>query len=134
MTDLTCEISFRVRYQETDNMGFVHHSVYLIWFEVGRTEWMREKGLTYRECEAQGWLLPVIEAGAQYIHPAHYDDLVKVETTLRREKGASFRFDYIVRDTAAGRILATGFTKHVCIGIDHKINKDATKRLQQLLQ
>jgi acyl-CoA thioester hydrolase len=113
-------------------MGFVHHSVYLIWFEVGRTEWMRQKGLTYRDCEAKGWLLPLVEAGAQYHHPAHYDDLVEIETTLRREKGVSFRFDYIVKNMADGLILATGFTKHVCIGLDHKINRAATKRLQQL--
>lgn len=127
-------ISFRVRYQETDNMGFVHHTVYYVWFEVGRTEWMRERGLTYRECEERGWFLPLIESGAHYLQPARYDDLVEIASTLLLEKGATFRFDYSVRNLATGVVLATGFTRHVCIGKDHKINREATKALQQLLQ
>jgi acyl-CoA thioester hydrolase len=127
-------ISFRVRYQETDNMGFVHHSVYYVWFEVGRTEWMRQQGLTYRECEERGWLLPLIESGARYLQPARYDDFVEIESTLSIEKGATFRFDYSVRNLDTGVALATGFTRHVCIGKDHKINREATKALQQLLQ
>lgn len=115
-------------------MGFVHHSVYYVWFEVGRTEWMRQQGLTYRECEERGWLLPLIESGARYLQPARYDDFVEIESTLSIEKGATFRFDYSVRNLDTGVALATGFTRHVCIGKDHKINREATKALQQLLQ
>jgi len=66
-------MQFRVRYQETDQMGIVHHSVYFIWFEMGRTELMRERNLSYRECETRGWLLPLVESGAQYINPAGFD-------------------------------------------------------------
>ena len=133
MNKIINKISFRVRYQETDQMSFVHHSVYFVWFEAGRTEWMRQIGLTYRECEEKGWLLPLIEGGAKYFKPARYDDLVEVETTLSPEKGASFRFEYIVKKLADDQVLATGFTRHVCIDNENRINKEGTKILQQLL-
>jgi acyl-CoA thioester hydrolase len=133
MSPVVNELSFRVRYQETDQMGFVHHSVYFIWFEAGRTEWMRQVGLTYRECEEKGWMLPLVEGGAQYLKPARYDDLVEVKTIFSANKSASFRFEYTVTNKVNGQILATGFTRHVCIDKDNKINKKATKVLQQLL-
>lgn len=128
-------LNFRVRYQETDQMGIVHNSVYLIWFEVGRTEWMRQKGMTYRDCERQGWLLPVVESGCRYFHPARYDDLLEIETVLEPENGAAFTFQYYIRRVeaeggTAGLLLAAGFTKHVCISKDYKINKAATKELK----
>lgn len=124
-------ISFRVRYQETDQMGIVHHSVYFIWFEAGRTEWMRERGLAYRECEEQGWLLPLVESGAKYLKPAHYDDIVEVETVLLSGQGVLFEFQYTVR--RGEQILATGFTKHVCVDKNYKINKEATKIFKNIL-
>ena len=77
-------IKLRVRYQETDQMGLVHHSVYLVWFEAGRTEWLREQGLSYRECEAKGWLLPLIESGCKYLQPARYDDLIEIRLATGR--------------------------------------------------
>lgn len=128
------KIQFRVRYQETDQMGVVHHSVYYVWYEMGRTEWMREKGLTYRECEERGWLLPVIESGTHYMHPAYYDDLIEVVTTMVSDKGAGFYFEYQVRNVTQNKLLAKGFTKHVCIDRDYKINKQATKDLKALFQ
>jgi acyl-CoA thioester hydrolase len=115
-------------------MGVVHHSVYLIWFEVGRTEWMRQRGFTYRECEEKGWLLPLVESGVKYLSSAQYDDLVEVETVYNEEKGAAFCFEYIVRRQKDERILATGFTKHVCITEDNRINKEATKLIKNLLK
>jgi acyl-CoA thioester hydrolase len=131
MTNIT---QFRVRYQETDRMGVVHHSVYLVWFEIGRTEWMRQHGLTYRQCEEKGWLLPVVESGVKHSNSAQYDDEVAIETSYISEPNASFRFDYVARNIANGRILATGFTKHVCINRDNRINREATKQLKNLLK
>ena len=125
-------IDIRVRYQETDKMGIVHHSVYLIWFEAGRTEWLREKGFTYRECEAKGWLLPVVESGVKHINSARYDDQVFVDTTYVPEKGAAFRFEYTARLGINGPILATGFTQHVCVADNYHINKEATKHLKEI--
>jgi acyl-CoA thioester hydrolase len=125
------KIQFRVRYQETDRMGIVHHSVYLIWFEAGRTEWMREHQLTYRECEAKGWLLPLVESGCKYLSPAAYDDLVEVETVMIPKSGAEFQFEYTVRNVETGKVLVTGFTKHVCVNRDYKIDKQGTKALKE---
>lgn len=125
---------FRVRYQETDQMGIVHNSVYFVWFEIGRTEWMRGSGLSYRECEEKGWFLPVIESGCRYLSPARYDDEVSIETELTVDRGASFVFRYIVRNLRQGTVLAEGFTKHVCISKDYRINKEATRFLQNMLK
>ncbi|HOJ78439.1 MAG TPA: thioesterase family protein [Bacillota bacterium] len=127
-------MQFRVRYQETDQMGIVHHSVYFIWFEMGRTELMRERNLSYRECETRGWLLPLVESGAQYINPARYDDLIELETEMVLDKGAAFVFNYVVRNAVDHQILAKGFTKHVCVNREFKIDKQATKELKELFQ
>lgn len=127
-------IQFRVRYQETDQMGIAHHSVYYVWYEMGRTEWLRDKGLNYKDCEAKGWLLPVVECGSRYLNPSHYDDLLELETELQPETGASFRFNYIVRSVADQKVIATGFTRHVCIDRNHKIDKTATRTLKELLK
>ncbi|MGD8400607.1 MAG: thioesterase family protein [Bacillota bacterium] len=126
-------IKFRVRYQETDRMGVVHHSVYYIWYEMGRTEWLRERGLSYTECEAQGWLLPVVESGTKYLHSATYDDELEVQTIYRPNKGITFEFEYIVRNLADGVVLATGFTKHVCVNRQAKVDKMATRQLRAKL-
>ncbi len=114
-------------------MGVVHHSVYLIWFEAGRTEWMRARGMTYRDCEEKGWLLPVVESGVKYVNSAKYDDLVEVETVYVQEKGLIFHFDYTIRLMPEGKVLATGFTKHVCITPENKIKKDLTRLLKNIL-
>ncbi|HEX3048831.1 MAG TPA: acyl-CoA thioesterase [Bacillota bacterium] len=128
------KLQFRVRYQETDQMGVVHHSVYYIWYEMGRTEWLREKGMTYRDCEAKGWLLPLIESGSNYLNPGRYDDLLELETEMIDEKGAIFHFTYTVSNVQTGQVLATGFTKHVLVGTDYKINPAATKQLKEALK
>lgn len=129
---MTSTIQFRVRYQETDQMGIVHHSVYYVWFEMGRTEWMRERGMTYRECEEKGWLLPLVESGCQYLSSATYDDMVELVTVMSPEQGIKFRFEYTVRKLPEGTVLAKGFTRHVCTNRDKKIDKTATKQLKSL--
>ena len=74
--------------------------------------------------------MPVIESGAQYLSPARYDDLITVEVKLAPERGAGFRFEYTVRNAESGKVLASGFTKHVCVGREHRINKEATRYLK----
>jgi acyl-CoA thioester hydrolase len=115
-------------------MGVVHHSVYYIWYEMGRTEWLREKGMSYRDCEAKGWLLPLIESGSNYLNPGRYDDLIELETEMLDEKGAIFYFTYTVSNVETGLVLATGFTKHVLVGKDYKINPAATRQLKEALK
>jgi acyl-CoA thioester hydrolase len=99
-----------VRYAETDMMGIVYHGNYLPWFEVGRTALLKECGLPYRELEAQGYLLPVIELGIKFHKPALYDDTVTVITQLRERPLLRIRLDYEVR--RGDELLVTGFTIH----------------------
>lgn len=100
----------RVRYAETDMMGVVYHGNYLPWFEVGRTQLLREHGLVYRDLEAQGYLLPVIEVGVKYLRPALYDDDLTVITTLAEKPLLRIRLDYEVK--RGDELLVTGFTVH----------------------
>jgi acyl-CoA thioester hydrolase len=107
-----CEL--RVIYGDTDQMGVVYYANYLRWFEAGRTEFLRAKGLSYSEFEAREKLvLPVAEAGVNYLQPARYDDLVAVETSLALARRASARFEYAVK--RGEDLLATGFTVHACV-------------------
>lgn len=86
-------ISVRVRYQETDQMGVVYHANYLTYFELGRVEWLRSKGLDYAALEKSGVLLPVVNVTVNYQSPARYDQLINVVTTLEKIGGASVVFN-----------------------------------------
>ena len=105
----------RVRYAETDKMGVVYYANYLIWFEVGRTDWLRETGLTYRTMEDDGIQLPVIEAHCEYRHGARYDDDVDIRTRARKLSPVRLQFDYEVIRRADSAVLATGHTVHATI-------------------
>ena len=107
--------SVRVRYAETDKMGVVYHSNYLIWFEIGRTDWLRDTGWTYREMEAIGFVLPVIEAHCDYTQPARYDDELDIETAGVLLSAVRVRFDYRVVRAADAIQLATGHTVHASL-------------------
>lgn len=109
----------RVRYPETDRMGVAHHTHYFVWFELGRTELMRQAGCAYGALEDDdGVLFPVIEAGASYRASARYDELLDIETRLTELEGVRVRFDYVVRKLDDARILASGFTVHASCGRD----------------
>jgi acyl-CoA thioester hydrolase len=102
------ESSLRVRYGEVDRMGVAYHAHYLVWFEHGRTEFLRSLGGTYRRLEEEGTLLMVVETGVRHHKPATYDDLITVRTRLAELRPVRMRFEYEVhRD---GELLATGFT------------------------
>ena len=105
----------RVRYAETDQMGVVYYAHYLVWFEIGRTEWLRETGWTYRAMEAEGIGLPVIEAHCEYKSGARYDDDLDVRTRARRVSAARLAFDYDVARRADAQVIATGYTIHAAI-------------------
>lgn len=118
----------RVRYAETDAMGIVHHSRYIPWFEVGRSDWLREAGLSYTEFSNMGYYLTVVEVGARYLKPALYDELVTVHTWVGEIKSRELKMEYEVVN-AAGECLVTGFTRHICITHDGH-----PARLPQVLQ
>jgi len=105
----------RVRYADTDAMGIVYNAVYLVWFEVGRTEWLRALGMPYSEVEARGMSLPVVEASLRFLSGARYDDLVEIETRLREVRSRRIVFDY--RICVGVRLLAEGSTTHVPVEI-----------------
>lgn len=102
-----------VRYAETDMMGIVYHGSYLPWFEIGRTNLLKEFGVPYRQLEKDGYFLPVVEVQAKYHRPAIYDDTVTVITTLREKPGLRINLDYEIR--RGDELLVTGKTMHAFI-------------------
>lgn len=104
-------VTLRVRYADTDAMQVVYNAVYLAWFEAARTEWLRDRGLPYREVSARGISLPVTDATLRFRSPARYDDLVTIRATLLESRSRSVAFGYTVH--AHGRLLAEGLTRHV---------------------
>ena len=105
----------RVRYAETDQMAVAWHGGFFAWFEVGRTDLLRQLGMTYRELESRDVHLPVIEAQARYLKPARYDDILDVATRLLSATGVRLSFAYEVRLQANGELLATGTTTHAAV-------------------
>jgi acyl-CoA thioester hydrolase len=114
----THETLTRVRYQETDQMGVVYHSNYLHFFEIGRTELMRDRGFPYADLERRGLSLAVVEACCRYRAPARYDDLLRIRTLIRRIRPVRITFEYEIRDDSDGRVLAEGHTEMACVGRD----------------
>ncbi len=108
-----CETTIRARYQETDQMGFVYHANYLVWFEMGRTELMRSIGLPYIEFEKSKLYLPVLKAYCEYKHAVGYDDLLTVTTCLESLQYVRLVFNYEIRKE--GKKMAGGFTEHAFI-------------------
>jgi acyl-CoA thioester hydrolase len=102
-----------VRYAETDMMGVVYHGSYLPWFEIGRTTLLREHGLPYRQLEADGYFLPVLEVHVKYVRPAKYDDTITIVTTLSEKPTLRIRLKYEV--FRGETLLATGETVHAFI-------------------
>jgi acyl-CoA thioester hydrolase len=112
---LSGSTTVRVRYAETDQMGVAWHGEYLAWFEVGRTDLLRGCGCSYRELEAQGLRLPVIEVQARYLRPARYDDVLEIRTRVTELRKVRVTFDYEVRRDGEEGPLATGSTSHAAL-------------------
>ena len=102
--------SVTVRYAETDMMGIVYHANYLPWFEVARTQLLREQGFPYRQLEADGYRIPVLEVAAKFIRPAVYDDNLTVVVTMREKPLLRIRLEYEV--FRGEELLATGHSSH----------------------
>jgi acyl-CoA thioester hydrolase len=124
--------SIRVRYAETDQMGIAHHAEYFAWFEVGRTDLLRERGLPYRDLERRGLRFPVIGTEARFLRPAYYDDVLEVRTELDSLSGARIAFRYEVHREGAPGPLATGRTEHAAVdaeGRPRRLPEDVRERL-----
>lgn len=115
------ETTFHVRYAETDQMGVVHHAAYIVWFEEGRSSWMRELGRDYADFEATGLNLAASEVHARYLAPALYGRQVTVRTWFEEVRSRTVKATYEVVDTQTGRMLVTGHTRHVCVDREGKV-------------
>lgn len=114
MIETSSEI--RVRYQETDAMGIVYHANYLTWFEIARVDMLDKLGVPYRELEAQGYLLPVLEASLKYKKPAKFDDRLTVSASIRELPSVRITVHYEV--LRGNERLVSGSTMHAFIGKD----------------
>ena len=122
----------RVRYGDTDQMGFAYYAHYLRWFEIGRAEMLRSLGTSYRAVEETGTSLPVVEAHCRYLKPARYDDLLTLETGVDVLNRASVRFAYRVVREPGQELLATGHTAHCFMGRDGKPGRPAPALAEML--
>ena len=121
----------RVIYGDTDQMGVVYYANYLRYFEAGRNEYIRAKGLRYRDFEETFALrLPVVEAQVSYRVPARYDDLITVETSIAEVKRASARFGY--RIVRGDEVVATGHTLHACVDLEGRVQRMPRELLARL--
>ena len=112
-------VEYRVPYADTDQMGVVYYGNYLTLFERARNELMRACGYTYRECEAEGWMLPVIHAELDYKSPARYDDLLEVTAYVQSAKGVRLEIACEVRRKGEEQILVKGFTRHCFVSTEN---------------
>jgi len=114
---------FHVRYAETDAMGVVHHASYIVWFEEGRSAYMRARGLPYSEVERRGYYFTVVEVSARFLSPARYDDRVVVRTRLAELHSRGLTFAYEIRRLADDVLLVRGETRHICIDRAGKVQR-----------
>ena len=108
------ETTFRVRYAETDRMGFLYYGIYAQYFEVGRVEILRSLGMSYKVMEEEGVMQPVLDLFVKYIQPAYYDDILKVRTTILELPSVRISFAYEVRNEA-GKLITEAKTNCVFI-------------------
>lgn len=123
--------TFRVRYAETDAQRVVYHANYLVWFEVGRGDYMRAVGLDYNRMEAGGAFIVVAEAHCKYLAPARYDDEISVYTRISDLRSRSLRFEY--RVMLGDKLLTEGWTTHVLVNAEGRacpIPADARSALE----
>ena len=120
--DIVGETTLRVRYAETDKMGVVYHSNYVVWFEVGRVELLRQLGFEYSSMEKEdGCHIPVVDLRVRYKAPALYDDQIVIRTRLANVRPSLLHFAYEVMRSGDGTLLATGETMHIVV--DNRLQK-----------
>ena len=117
---IICQTEIRVRYADTDQMQFVYNGKYLEYFEVGRTEMLREIGLPYDVIEKKGFLLPVLEAYVKYKRPAYYDDILVIKSFLKEIPDLKLCIDYEILRKNTNDLIAQGFTIHAFVNKQDK--------------
>jgi acyl-CoA thioester hydrolase len=127
------ETRFRARYAETDKMGVIYYANYLVWMEMGRTDYCRSVGFDYREMEVEGAHMAVAEATCRYILPARYDDSILVRTWVERLNRRLITFVYSIVNENTKAILAEGKTVHVAMSLEGK-SMSISERYMELLR
>ena len=107
--------SYRIIYGDTDQMGVVYYANYLKWFEIGRTELLRQIGVPYASIEEKGLRFPVTEVSCRYFRPSRYDDVITIETALTSLGRVTLTFSYRLLRKEDGALIASGWTKHACV-------------------
>ena len=126
--------TFRVRYSETDKMGIVHHSSYVLWLEMGRVEWLRSKGLSYRQLDDGGVALPVSKLEVNYKMSADFDDELDLYTEMVEARSRRFTFIYKLVRKEDSAVLVTGQTIHVPINREGTVIRCPSEWLEKLQQ
>jgi len=114
-------VRIRVIYADTDAMRVAYHGNYIRWFEIGRTELLREMGIVYAELESSGYNLSATEVYCHYLLPVRYDDIILVETRIDYLRRSILKFDYLIRDEERNKTLTEGYTIHIFTNNDGKI-------------
>lgn len=130
-------MKLRVRFAETDQMGIAHHSAYIVWMEAARVEWLRERGMSYRQLEEEGVSLAVSAIDVQYRVAARFDDEIEIDTRLTEARSRRFRFTYRLRRPADDTPLASGVSVHVPTdraGRAQRLPAEWLERLRGLVQ
>lgn len=125
--------SRRVPFYDTDAMGIVHHANYLRYFEDGRVEWLRHRGIDYSKLANNGIHLAVVESSVRHLRPARFDDALTIETRLHELRHLSLRFAYKIINSSTGEELASGITLHACVDDNmslQKLPKDLIRNLK----
>lgn len=127
------EIEERVRYSEVDQFGVAHNKHYFDWFEIGRTEFCRQKGIPYKEIEKKGFFLVVVAAFCRYRKPLRYDDCFIIQTACREAKPKKIVFDYRLLSSDRSTIIAEGYTVHVPVNSQAEVTPLPHEFLSRLL-
>jgi acyl-CoA thioester hydrolase len=112
---------FNVRYAETDAMGIVHHASYIVWFEEGRSHYMRARGSSYADFERSGFYIAVTDVSARYLKAAVYDNPILVRCWLSEVRSRTMAFEYEVLHEHTGDLFVTGITRHICLDKEGRI-------------
>ncbi len=115
MSSLDSVSTLRVRFAETDKFGYAYHGAYFAWFEVGRTEWLRERGMTYVDLMTKDVHLPVVSTEAKFLRPVAYDDCLEIRTTLAKVTGVRLLFEYELRRQNDMETLTRARTEHAAV-------------------
>ncbi len=123
LPDSPVSLAIAVRFAETDLMGVVHHSAYIVWFEAGRVAWMDAAGLPYTQIAEAGYHFAVTDLACRYRSAARFGDAVEVVTRLAALRSRQVRFEYMARNPDTGALYATGHTQHICVDSHNRMTR-----------